>query len=189
MQLQISQKDAIVGYFYFDFNDTEKQMSHKAIRTLLFQLAQHSSSSYQRLDQVYRRCGNGQQQPSDDTIQSLLLETVNEGGTKYIVLDALDECANREDFLQFLSRIVAAKPTGLRLVATSRREKDIEEVLSSIATYNFNIQSAVVDEDIRIYIQDRLANDHKLKKWPAAVHHEILDKLIGKADGMYVLFC
>jgi hypothetical protein len=184
MQLQAHLPNMIVGYFYFDFNDAEKQVSQKAIRTLLFQLTQHTRSGCQHLEQMYQKCGNGQQQPSDEAIQSLLLKTINDGGTKYIVLDALDECADREDFLQFLCGIVAAKPIDLRMIATSRRERDIEERLGSIATYNINIRSTVVDEDIRIYIQDRLANDQKLKKWPAAVHEEILGKIMNKANGM-----
>ena len=57
---------------------------------------------------------------------------------------------------------------------TSRREKDIEEQLGSIANYNINIQSAIVDEDIRIYVRDRLATDGKLKKWPEKVQEDII---------------
>ena len=184
VQLRNSQSDVAVGFFYFDFNDVEKHASRKAIRSLLFQLAQHSDASFQPMEQLYQRCGYGQQQPSEGAVQSLLLEAIKLSGTKYIVLDALDECTDREDLLQLFCGIITSKPIGLRVVVTSRRTRDIEERLGSITTYNINIQSAVVDEDIRIYVQDRLATDHKLKKWPTVVHDEITRVVMEKANGM-----
>ena len=69
-------------------------------------------------------------------------------------------------------------------MATSRREKDIEEQLSPIANYNINIQGAVVDADIRVYVRDRLATDAKLKKWPHTVQNEIITVMMEKAGGM-----
>jgi hypothetical protein len=41
-----------------------------------------------------------------------------------------------------------------------------------------------VDEDIRVYIRDRMATDTKLKKWPVSVHEEIMTALMEKASGM-----
>lgn len=109
-------------------------------------------------------------------------------GHKYIILDALDECTDREDFITFIHELVYSQKKGLRIIITSRREKDIEEQLGSIANYNVNIQSAIVDEDIRIYVRDRLATDSKLKKWPGKVQEDIITVLTEKADGMYVYY-
>jgi hypothetical protein len=47
--------------------------------------------------------------------------------SKYIVLDALDECTDREDLLTFICDLTNSKIDGLRIMATSRRERDIEE--------------------------------------------------------------
>jgi hypothetical protein len=75
-------------------------------------------------------------------------------------------------------------------MATSRRERDIVEQLKLIVDYNINIQSAVVDEDIRVYVRDRLTTDSKLKKWPRSVQDEIIRVIMEKANGMYVhVFC
>jgi hypothetical protein len=106
-------------------------------------------------------------------------------GGQYIVLDALDECTDREDMLTFLHELVMLKQPCLRILATSRREKDIEDQLSSVARHNIDIQSAVVDEDIRVYVRDRLATDTKLKKWPPEVQEEIASVMMAKASGMY----
>ena len=72
-------------------------------------------------------------------IRSLLKDAVVYTGDKYIILDALDECANREDFITFIRELVHLQQEGLRVIITSRREKDIEEQLGSIANYDINI--------------------------------------------------
>jgi hypothetical protein len=185
LQRKESHPDTVIGYFYFDFNDSEKQSSKKALRSLLFQLALQTSEPLQALEQLYQRCGNGQQQPAEDVIRSLLRAAIARAEQKYIILDALDECTDREELLTFLHELVDLKQQSLRVLATSRRERDIEDELSGIANHNINIQSALVDEDIRVYVRDRLATDAKLKKWPSAIQDEIITVMMEKASGMY----
>lgn len=166
----------------------EKQSSKKAIRSLLFQLAQQQQNRLQILEQLYQKCGNGQQQPATDEIHSLLNDAVVCTGHKYIILDALDECADREDLMTFIGELVHLQKEGLRIMITSRREKDIEEQLGPIANHDINIQSAIVDEDIRVYVRNRLATDNKLSKYPEKVKEKIITAIMEKADGMYVRF-
>lgn len=175
----------MVSYFFFDFNDVEKQSPRKAIRSLLFQFALQASDILQELEQLYQKCSSGQQQPAEDGINSQFREAMARPGEKYIVLDALDECIDREGLLTFIRELTGAKPRDLRILAASRREKDIEDDLSSVANHNINIQSTLVDADIRIYIRDRMAMDTKLKKWPDSVQNEITTILMDKASGMY----
>lgn len=184
LHLQDADPNIAVVYFYFDFNDVGKQRVDKMIGSILFQLAQQTSDGQQALRHLYERHENGQRQPPQDTVQELLCKTLGTIGSTYIVLDALDECTERDDLLDFLKSLVQLKLAGLRILATSRREWDIEEPLRSVSDYNINIQSAIVDEDIRTYIEARLVTDPKLKKWPANVHIEILEQLMEKADGM-----
>jgi len=188
IRLKNAQSDIVVSYFYFDFNDMEKQSSKKATRSLLFQFTLQQQNRLHILERLYQECGNGQQQPAEDVIRSLLKDAVVCTGDKCIILDALDECANREDFMTFIGELVHSQREGLRVMITSRREKDIEEQLGSIANYDINIQSAIVDEDIRVYVRDRLATDRKLSEWPEKVQEEIVAVIMGKADGMYVRF-
>ena len=178
----------MVSYFYFDFNDVEKQSSGKAIRSLLFQFSLQQQNRVQILERLYDRCHNGQQQPAEDVIRSLLKDAVACTGHKYIMLDALDECVNREDFMVFIRELVHSQQEGLRTMITSRRERDIEEQLGSVANYDISIQSAIVDEDIAMYVRNCLATDRKLKKWPATVQEDIIALLMEKAGGMYVRY-
>ncbi|KAH7309366.1 ankyrin repeat-containing domain protein [Rhexocercosporidium sp. MPI-PUGE-AT-0058] len=73
---------------------------------------------------------------------------------------------------------------NLHVLATSRRERDIEETLESLTTSEICLQSALVDNDIRTHISERLQNDLKLKRWPANVRGEIEDTLIEGAQGI-----
>ena len=57
--------------------------------------------------------------------------------------------------------------------------------MSLVANHNINIQSALVDADIHIYIHDRMVTDTKLNKWPDSVQNEITAALMEKAGGMY----
>jgi archaellum biogenesis ATPase FlaH len=140
----------------------------------------------QGLEHIYQQCAKGQQQPAEDTIHSLLHDMMDRIESKYIIIDALDECTDREDLLTFICDLVNSSIKGLVIMVTSRREKDIEEQLRSITNHNINIQSTVVDNDIRVYVQDRLGIDSRLKKWPKCIQDEITDVMIENANGMYV---
>ena len=75
---------------------------------------------------------------------------------------------------------------NLHVLATSRRERDIEESLKPLVTSEFCLQSALVNVDIDTHISQRLQNDPKLKRWPARIREEIKDALMEGAQGMYV---
>jgi hypothetical protein len=134
---------------------------------------------------MYRKCGSEQQQSVEDAIHALLQDMMDQIECKYVILDALDECSDREELLRFVCRLADSKPKGLLIMATSCRERGIEEQLRPIADHNINIQSAIVDEDIRVYVRHRPVTDSKLKKWPPAVQDEITSVMMEKADGMY----
>jgi hypothetical protein len=73
----------------------------------------------------------------------------------------------------------------LHILATSRREKDIEEWLEPLVNdqEKICIQSALVNDDIRTYVHEKLQTDRKLK-WSAKVQEEIEKSLMDGAHGM-----
>ena len=102
----------------------------------------------------------------------------------YLLIDALDECTDREDLLQVITELDSWKLDKLHILVTSRRENDIEEALQPLVMCQICIQSALVDADIRVHILERLSNDPKLKKWPVNIREEIKDTLTKGAEGM-----
>jgi len=106
----------------------------------------------------------------------------------FVVLDALDECKERRKLLKGIDEIARWKMEKLHILTTSRREKDIDELLDSLVNdeRKFCIQNELVNDDIRAYIQKRLQGDQDLKRWrnKPEVQQEIETNLMGKAGGM-----
>src|SRR5579859_2732861 len=82
-----------LAYFYFDFNDREKQRHENFIRSLITQLSTQSARIPDALQTLYSHCQNGQQQPSIDRLVATLQTVLVDFPKTYVILDALDECA------------------------------------------------------------------------------------------------
>ena len=175
-----------VLYFYFDFNDAEKERHEKMIRSLVSQLSRCRVDS--SLQDLYSSCLNGGRQPTFEVLLETLRQMMTSLGDIYVIIDALDECTEREQLLTDLEEMASWEGVSLHMLATSRRETDIEEALKLLSdeSNRISIQSALVNADIRIYTHDRLQNDRKLRRWlrHPEVQLEIEDTLVKKAAGM-----
>ena len=177
-----------MAYFYFDFNDIDKQKPDKMIRSLITQLSRQSTKPLRGLQSLFSSCNDGKRQPDSKSLMEVLKEIVDSLDDITIVFDALDECLEREDLFKRMEEIMQWKPRHLHMLLTSRRLTDIEESLDSLTNPQDRIciQSALVDADILVYIGERLQNDQKLKRWRRSpqVQSEIKTTLMKKADGM-----
>lgn len=136
------------------------------------------------LQLAYSQSQNGQQQPTIEDLIAILHQILESFQSSYVFLDALDECASREELLIFISEITGWKLGGLHLLATSRKENDIEASLQGLVTCQVSIQRSLVDADIRVHILNQLSTDQRLSKWPIHVQAEIEDILMKGAQGM-----
>ena len=177
-----------MAYFYFDFSEVEKQQHEKMIRSLITHLSTQSPSAPRALESLFSSCMNGERQPSTDELLETLRQIVQAFDETFIVLDALDECQERQELLEDIKKIVDWKLEKLHILVTSRREKDIEETLEPLVRDQgvICIQSALVNDDIRAYVHERLQTDRRLKRWQKKpeVQQEIETTLMDKADGM-----
>jgi hypothetical protein len=183
LHCQSDQTLAII-YFYFDFNDSKKQRYENLIRSMITQLSMQSTNTPEALNTIYCRCQEGRQQP---TIADLVLTfqyMLRDFHQAFIILDALDECTEREELLGLINEIVDWKLGKLHIFATSREENDIEETLTPLITGQICLQSALVNADIQIHIRERLQNDTRLRMWPEKVKLEIEVTLMNRAYGM-----
>lgn len=178
----------VTAYFYFDFNDAQKQDPEQMLRSLLCQLLQRSVVIPKDVDALFSSCENGQRQLSPHRTMEAIQQTLQEFTHVYIVLDALDECMQRSDLLGMLETMAGWPLDNLHLLMTSRKERDIERSLEGYveeedAVY---LQRDVVDQDIQRYVQQRLHDDKGLAKWnqDAAIRQEIETALMHGACGM-----
>lgn len=119
----------VVAYFYFDFNDVQKQNSELMLRSLISQLSQQCVKISAGLDTLFSSCESGQRQPSLDALLEAMQKLIQEFPQSYIILDALDECTDRAELMSIVETIAGWQLQKLRLLVTSRRERDIETSL------------------------------------------------------------
>jgi Cdc6-like AAA superfamily ATPase len=179
----------VVAYFYFDFNDKQKQEPELMLRSLICQLSQQCVKIPPSLDTLFSSCENGQRQPSQDALLEVIQHMIQDFPQPYVVIDALDECGQLTELLDILKTI--AQLQNLHLLVTSRKERQIESSLERfVDSHNaICLQSELVDEDIQRYVRQRLANDESLKKWQKdpTVSQEIETALMEGARGMYLI--
>ncbi|SLM38552.1 P-loop containing nucleoside triphosphate hydrolase, partial [Lasallia pustulata] len=184
-----SKSEIAVAYFYFDFNNVQKQKSDKMIRSLITQLSRQSKKKLNKLEALFSFCNNGERQPDVEGLLIVLKEVVEGFDETYIVLDALDECSDREELLERMGEIQGWKLRQLRMLVTSRWLIDIKESLEPLTEPRGKIcvQSSLVDADILTYVRGRLQNDRALKRWRGMpqVQEEIETTLKEKANGMF----
>lgn len=177
-----------VAYFYFDFNDLEKQRSDRMMRSLITQLSAQSAKFLTELESLYSSCQNGERQPDVQRLGTVLKDIIERSGKTYIIIDALDECSNRHELIDILEEIQSWELPQLHMLLTSRRLVDIEEMLDPLtnAEQRICIQSTLVDVDIRTYVHETLHKDRRFRRWRDKPHvqGEIEKELMNKADGM-----
>lgn len=177
-----------VAYFYFAFSDVEKQNHQNMIRSVIAQLSAQSGITTKAVEDLFSTYGNGQRQPSDHALMEVLHQSINGFDETFIILDALDECKDRWGLLQCLEEILGWRLETLHMMVTSRPEEDIKDFFEPLLDQNGKIciRSALVNDDIRAYVRDRIQNDVKLKRWrkQPEVQWEIETSLMDRVDGM-----
>ncbi|KAI5366970.1 hypothetical protein J4E82_010917, partial [Alternaria postmessia] len=179
----------VTAYFYFNFNDAQKQDPELMLRSLLCQLVQRSVVIPKGVDALFSSCENGQRKPSSHALLQVIKEAAQEFTHVYVVLDALDECAQRSELMDMLEAVAEWQLDNLHLLMTSRKERDIERSLEEYIREEDAVclQRDVVDQDIQRYVQQRLRVDRGLAKWnkDAAVRQEVEAALMHGACGMF----
>jgi hypothetical protein len=178
--------DMVTAYFYFDFNDTQKQDPELMVCSLLRQLLQRLSMVHRSIDAFFSACENGSRPPLH-TLLEVTQQALQEFSHVYIVIDALDECTQRLELLGILETIAGWRLQNLHLLMTSRKERDIETSVEGYVGDAICLQSDIVDTDIQRYIQQRLSDDKSLTKWSkdTEIRREIEAALMRGARGMY----
>ena len=154
------------------------------VRSLIVQLAAQCLFLPESLRLAHSRSQSQQKQPTIEEMTAILYPLLKLFDSTYVLLDALDECKDREDLFKFIEVVTGWNIDTLHVLTTSRKENDIARSLDPLVTCQLCIQGAKVDADIRVHILERLSTDPDLKKWPADIRKEIEDALSRGAKGM-----
>ncbi|KAE8153045.1 ankyrin repeat-containing domain protein [Aspergillus avenaceus] len=181
----------VLLFFFFDFTDTEKQSLESLVCSLIAQLYTQCEQSRAYMDSQVPFFETGHRQLRGDALFSTFLEMVKCLKKVQIVIDALDECETREHLLSWLESLAGSGLEELRVLVTSRREEDIESELIRWIQHEdiISIQRGAVNNDIRLYVNQRLRYDNSFGRWRSKpdVQDEIREKVMLQADGMFRL--
>ena len=122
---------------------------------------------------LYARCGNGHQEPTLDDLQNTLQRILAGFSSTFIILDALDECTERENLLNWIEAIIPEKDMnlGLHLIVTSRPEQEIEDKLKFY--HYLDLVKESQNHDLVAYLNYQLQNDSDLQKWNSDTQEQI----------------
>ena len=185
--LSKTQSSLATAYFFFDGRDSQKelQLHNKLIRSLIWQFSLKCGKGVPKvLADLYSDYGNGYQQPSLDDLHNVLQKILGGFNSAYIILDALDECSERDKVLDWVQGVISHKSENLRLhlIATSRPEREINDKFNSC--HCVDLVKASGNHDIEVFLDYQLQTGRH--KWPEDVQNEIKLTLSKQADGMCV---
>ncbi|KDR72363.1 hypothetical protein GALMADRAFT_74164, partial [Galerina marginata CBS 339.88] len=187
---KLFQQNPQVGfaYFFFDGRDSQKslQLHENLIRSLISQLSYRGGGIPTELADLHKRCGS-HQQPSLNQLQDVLYHILNAFPDAYIVVDALDECADREETLVWINELVADTDRAvdnLHIMVTSRPERDIEKVFGTCNPCAIDVGESTANKDIIKYLEGQM--ESKLKGYDENIRKQIKSRLAWHAGGSYV---
>ena len=135
---------------------------------------------------LYAHCGDGHEEPTLGDLQNILGTIFDGFSSTFIILDALDECTERQKLLNWIQNFILEndKNVGLHLIVTSRPEQEIEDKFKS--SHNLDLMKESKNHDLEVYLDYQLQNDSDLQKWNSDTQKQIKLNLMQQADGMYV---
>ncbi|KAH7420282.1 ankyrin repeat-containing domain protein [Cadophora sp. MPI-SDFR-AT-0126] len=178
-----------VVYYYFDFNNRGKQTALGCLQSFVYQFCQQSGGTSPEILKLYQDCNGAG--PNLQQLTETLTQLFSQDSPVFVIIDALDECKQEDGeeervlVLEALREIKTSTSAALNIFVASRPEADITREMEALCDINLDVQSALVDEDIRCHIRSCLGTDARLKRWPDSVKKEIEDKLTNDANGMF----
>jgi len=174
--------DIGVAYLFCNYKAQADQSAPSLLAALLKQLVQNRPDIAASIIHIYDRHLKQKSRPTLDEILRVLQTVCSNHTTVYIIVDALDECADRDGgrgrLIDKLCELQAR--TDTRLLFTSRFIPEISQRFQS----NLILEVRASEEDVRRYVAgqmsrlpNRIQRDNKLKQ-------TIQNKIVEAVDGM-----
>ena len=184
---QVSDQNAIVAGFYFDFAARKEQSPTDMLGSLLKQIVSGLAETPGEVAKEYykhKRVAGGRRPQLSEILT--MLQAVSTSQRIFICVDALDECVagHRQVVLKSL-RGIPEKSPGTRLFLTGRSyiRGEIQSLLAETATFmDINPNKG----DIVTYILAKLEEDTNKEAMNPSLRTDVLTKIPAMASGMYV---
>ncbi|BCS19896.1 uncharacterized protein APUU_20328A [Aspergillus puulaauensis] len=187
-ELAENQEDGRVALsFFFDFKSPNQQSLDDLLRSLAMQLYIHHAPTRPILHKLHNLSAH--QRPTTDSLKATVRQMLVLNQQAYVVIDALDECKTRSELLLFLERLADSRERNVRLLVTTRKDKEIQSSLEQWLSKDdiIHVDNKNIAADIREYAAWRLREDPHFGRWRAdySLQNAITEKITQKADGMF----
>jgi hypothetical protein len=174
------------AYFYFDYNDSQKETVSGMLRSMIFQICTSTAGRFPTaVDDLFRQSNDGHQPPSLQSLTNTFSALLASSPRTYLIIDALDECSERDRLTELIRHLRESSDDASFLV-TSRSEQDLLEGLQGSMDVQIDLSHAGgLEMDIDLHVRKSLETDQKLRKWKRLLKKEILNALLQGAQGMY----
>jgi Cdc6-like AAA superfamily ATPase len=183
LQKAIQTTDIGVAFLYCNYKRQADQTAPNLLAAIIKQLVQDRPSIAQSLSSLYERHRIRGTRPPLEELSVVLHSVLTNYSKAYIVLDALDECTERNGTRSQLLGICRdlQQQTGLRLMATSRHIPDVVEEFTNTSL----VEVRASNSDVKLFVADNVVNRFaKFVRLSRDLQELVQNKIVEAADGM-----
>ena len=177
-----------LAFFYFDYMDFERQSVQSYLSSVVVALAQQNHEYFEAIRPRLENAHTTGRTPSISMLEECLARSVKHLTKVYIVLDALDECANVEGLMAHLATLSTDGTSNFKIFLTSRPNADIQDAFQDIIHSELTMDKTVIQQDIETYVKgevEEAVRKKRIKLRDAKLQDLIIHSLTSKADGMF----
>jgi hypothetical protein len=168
------------GCVFCDYKDIAATTPFNLIASLLSQVLSRQAVVPENVTKLYEKHEKGASRPTLDELVTLLQE-LGKVKTIYIIVDALDECPDKDDSRNILLQQLSGLRGDCNILMTSRSSVSISEHFEDYLTIEITAKESDMDKYIAGHLSTRLQSH--IKKNPT-LYDEIKSTVIRKAKNM-----
>jgi len=173
-------KDAAIVCIYCNYKEQTEQTVSELIASLLKQLVQDRPMTSDHVKSLYEQHVARGTRPTYDELRKVFQSEIGTS-TVYVVVDALDECLERDQ--GHLMTELRSLGSAIHLMVTSRPLLSIEQLFQHATRLDIWAN----DADVRKYVEDRIGHEYRLLlhvNTDHALREIIVEKIAANVKGM-----
>ena len=177
-----AQQGGFLAYYYFDYQDSASHSLEVVLRSLLKQLVLHKDDIPESVLNLFQKMETQQRMPHIEDLEQVLVQVINCIGNVFFVLDALDECDDRDRkrLLDILGRLQL--DVCVRVFLTGRLNV-LDTIKRAFPNSQF-IEVNASESDLQKYVTARIAEDYYADIIDENLEGQIIEKVTTAARKM-----
>ena len=174
--------DIRIAYLFCSYKIQADQIATTLLAAILKQLVQNQPDIAAPVMEIYDLHSNQRSRPSFDEIFRALQSVCSSYPAIYIIVDALDECANRDGARNRLVNTLRdlQVSTDMRLLFTSRSIPEITQMFQSALILEVHAS----EEDVRRFVIGQIPRLSNCIQRDDELKQAVQDKIVKAVDGM-----